>query len=53
MWIDSHCHMDSYCYVKILKKLLVHAITEGVERIIIPSVSKENFDKVIKIAGKY
>ena len=53
MWIDSHCHMDSELLYQNSEKVINACITEGVDRIIIPSVSKANFDKIIKIAGKY
>jgi TatD DNase family protein len=53
MWIDSHCHMDSIPLCENSKKVISACITEGVESIIIPSVGKENFDKVIKMAGNY
>ena len=53
MWIDSHCHMDSELLCKNPDKVINACITEGVDRIIIPSVSKVNFDKIIKIADKY
>ena len=53
MWIDSHCHMDSVLLCQNSEKVISSCITQGVDRIIIPSVNKENFDKVIKIADKY
>ena len=53
MWIDSHCHMDSPLLYENSEKVFSECVTEGVDSIIIPSVGKENFDKVIKIARKY
>ena len=53
MWIDSHCHMDNVLLYRNSEKVISASLSEGVERIIIPSVSKENFDKVIKMAVKY
>jgi TatD DNase family protein len=53
MWIDSHCHMDNILLSQSAEKVISASIAEGVNRIIIPSVSKDNFDEVITIAGKY
>ena len=53
MWIDSHCHMDNVLLSQNSEKVISSSSNEGVDRIIIPSVNKENFDKVIKMAGKY
>ena len=53
MWIDSHCHMDNALLYLNSEKVISASVTEGVDRIIIPAVNKENFDKVIKMAGKY
>ena len=53
MWIDSHCHMDNELLCQNSKKVISASIAEGVDHIIIPSVSKYNFDKVIKVAGKH
>jgi TatD DNase family protein len=53
MWIDSHCHMDSELLCRNSEKVISESMAEGVGRIIIPSVSKDNFDKVIKVAGKH
>ena len=53
MWIDSHCHMDNVLLSHNSEKVISACITEGVENIIIPSIGKENFDKVIKISSKY
>jgi TatD DNase family protein len=53
MWIDSHCHMDNILLCQNSEKVINASLTEGVERIIIPSVNKENFDKVISIAAKH
>jgi len=53
MWIDSHCHMDNVLLSQNSEKVISSSSNEGVDRIIIPSVNKENFDKVITIAGKY
>ncbi|MDC0127642.1 TatD family hydrolase [Methylophilaceae bacterium] len=53
MWIDSHCHMDNELLCQNSRKIISASITEGVDLIIIPSVSKDNFDNVIKLAGKF
>ena len=53
MWIDSHCHMDSVLLSQNSEKVFSACVAEGVDSIIIPSVAKENFDKVIKIAAKH
>ena len=53
MWIDSHCHMDNVILNQNSEKIINECVNEGVNQIIIPSVSKENFDKVINLASKY
>ena len=53
MWIDSHCHMDNALLSQDSENVIKESIFEGVDQIIIPAVSKNNFDKVIKIASKY
>ena len=45
MWIDSHCHMDNVILNQNSEKIINECVNEGVNQIIIPSVSKENFDK--------
>ncbi len=51
MWIDSHCHMDNALLYLNSEKVISASVTEGVDRIIIPAVNKENFDKVIIASG--
>ena len=53
MRIDSHCHMDNALLSQDSENVIKESIFEGVDQIIIPAVSKNNFDKVIKIAAKY
>ena len=53
MWIDSHCHMDNALLSQDSESIIKESVNKGVDRIIIPAVSKDNFDKVIKVASKY
>ena len=53
MWIDSHCHMDDVLLGQNFEEVISASVAESVEHIIIPAVSKDNFDKVIKVASKY
>ena len=51
MWIDSHCHMDNALLSQDSENVIKESIFEGVDQIIIPAVSKNNFDKVIGIVS--
>lgn len=53
MWIDSHCHMDNVLLYQNAKKVISACEAEGVDNIIVPAVSKDNFDKVIRVATEY
>tara|TARA_B100000787_G_scaffold162419_1_gene143125 strand:+ start:39 stop:818 length:780 start_codon:yes stop_codon:yes gene_type:complete len=53
MWIDSHCHLDNSLLCQNSKEVINSYLAEGVDHVIIPAVSKYNFDKVIKIADMY
>jgi TatD DNase family protein len=45
--------MDNVILNQNSEKIINECVNEGVNQIIIPSVSKENFDKVINLASKY
>ena len=53
MWIDSHCHMDNALLSQDSESIIKESVNKGVDRIIIPAVSKDNFDTVISIAAKH
>lgn len=50
--IDTHSHIDMPDFED-LDKIIFNAQNAGVEKIIIPSVDKNSFEKVIRIANKY
>jgi TatD DNase family protein len=50
--IDTHSHLD-YPDFKDLDEILLHAEKFGVKKIIIPSVDRTSFERVIKISNKY
>ena len=51
MWIDSHCHLDNTLLSQNSKEVINSFLNKGVDHIIIPAVSKDNFDEVIKISN--
>ena len=53
MWIDSHCHLDNSLLCQNSEEVIGSYLAEGVDHVIIPAVSKYNFDKVIEIADMY
>ena len=50
--VDTHCHLDMDAYDNV-DEIITRACEFGVEKIIIPSVDKTSFEKVIQIAESY
>lgn len=49
--IDTHSHIDMRDFE--LDEIIANAQNAGVEKIIVPSVNRDSFEKVIEISGKY
>ena len=46
MWIDTHCHLDASEFDADRDDVAASALQEGVSRIVIPGVERQNFDRV-------
>ena len=46
MWIDTHCHLDASEFDADRDDVAASALKEGVSRIVIPGVERQNFDRV-------
>lgn len=53
MWIDSHCHLDFMYSKEDLAVLSGRLKVQLIEKIIVPSVSPENLDRVINLASNH
>lgn len=51
--IDTHAHIDFENYKDNLPQIIDDANTNGINKIIIPGVVEENFDRIINIIEKY
>lgn len=51
--IDTHSHIDLKDFDDDLDSVIENARNSGVEKIIVPSVDSDSFEKIIKICGKY
>ena len=51
--IDTHAHIDMECYEARLNEVFTNAKEAGVEKIILPGVNSESFDKIITLIEKY
>lgn len=51
--IDTHAHIDMDCYKDRFENLLEEIHSAGVEKVIIPGVIPEGFDRIISIIEKY
>lgn len=51
--IDTHSHIDMKDFENDLKAVILNAKNSGVEKIILPSVDRTSFEKVIGISNKY
>jgi len=50
---DSHCHLDDNCFSQQLPELLSQCDLHNISRIIIPSISPDNFQKVLSLTKQY
>ena len=50
---DSHCHLDNKNFDEQLAALLAQCAKLAINRIIIPSIAPDNFDKVINLAKQF
>ena len=53
MLIDTHCHLDAAEFGDKQAELIINAKTAGVERIVVPSVERANFETVHTLCGKF
>ena len=51
--IDTHCHLDQPALFKNIESVIKNSINNDIERIVVPSVSPENLNKVIKISQRF
>src|SRR4051812_17983783 len=52
MWIDTHCHLDASEFDADRDDVAAAALKEGVKRIVIPGVERQNFDTVRELAHR-
>ncbi len=53
MIIDTHCHLDDLQYEEDIASVLDRAISEGVERFIIPGADQRTLPRAVELAEKY
>ncbi len=53
MFIDTHCHLDATEFEGAQASVISHAQAAGVSRIVVPSVSRGNFEIVRELCGQY
>jgi len=53
MWIDTHCHLDAAEFTDESGAIALRAEQQGVSRIVIPAVEKNNFKTVQELAGRH
>ena len=51
--IDTHCHLDQPALFKNIERVIENSLNNNVERIVVPSVSPENLNEVIKISQRF
>lgn len=52
MWIDTHCHLDASEFDADRDDVAASALKEGVSRIVIPGVERQNFERVRALAHR-
>ena len=52
-WIDTHCHLDQPALFEKIESVIKKSIKSDIEGIIVPSVSPENINEVIKISQRF
>jgi len=53
MIIDTHCHLDDPRYQEDIESVLDRALSQGVERFIIPGADPETLPRAVELAEKY
>ncbi len=53
MLIDSHCHLDFDVFTEALPELIKHCHQKNITRFVIPSIGKQNWDKVIELSKQH
>ncbi|MBT3826743.1 MAG: TatD family deoxyribonuclease, partial [Nitrosomonadales bacterium] len=51
--IDTHCHLDQPPLFDNIEKVIKQSVESDIEGIIIPSVSPENINKVIRVSQRF
>ena len=49
---DTHCHLDFDCFSEIRQEVLEACAEVGVERLLVPGVSAQGWDKLMAFAGQ-
>ncbi|VVC82316.1 TatD family hydrolase [Sideroxydans sp. CL21] len=53
MYTDTHCHLDAAEFGNTQADIVRDALAAGVNRIVVPSVARSNFDTVRKLCEQY
>lgn len=53
MFTDTHCHLDAAEFGNTQADIVRDALAAGVNRIVVPSVARPNFDAVRKLCAQY
>ncbi len=53
MYTDTHCHLDAAEFGNTQADIVRNALAAGVNRIVVPSVARTNFDTVRKLCEQY
>jgi len=53
MFIDTHCHLDATEFEESQPSVILNAQTVGVNRIVVPSISRSNFESVRELCNRY
>jgi len=53
MLIDTHCHLDAAEFDADRDNVALQALQQGVSRIVIPAVARDNFDAVIGVCNQH
>jgi TatD DNase family protein len=53
MLIDTHCHLDDALFDHDRERIMQAALSQHVNKIVVPAVSRESFNRVIELATVY
>jgi TatD DNase family protein len=53
MFIDTHCHLDASEFAGAQTELIANAQAAGIDRIVVPSVTRANFEVVAELCQKH